>query len=60
MIELSEKLVKFIKNIPSDILSNLWSISQLHDYASVREEREWNEEDEFWRQVGYAQRVGGI
>ena len=58
MIKLSEKLKKWIKTIPQSILSRLWEISQEHDYASIREVREWNEEDEFWTHISYAHRGG--
>lgn len=53
-----EKIKKLVDQIPDNILLDLWIIAQEHDYASIREEREWNEEDEFWRQVGYACREG--
>ena len=56
MIELSRKLKEFIKLIPLDLIYELWDISQEHDYASIREEREWNREDEFWQRISYAHR----
>ena len=57
-IKISEKLRKWVQTIPQSILSELWNIGQEHDYASVRQERRWNQEDEFWRQISYAHREG--
>ncbi len=50
---------EILKHIPSDLIYDLWKIGADHDYASVRQEREWTEEDEFWRQVGYEMRIRG-
>lgn len=54
-----KKWKTIVSQIPNNILTDLWSLSQIHDYASVRQERDWNDEDEFWRQISYAFRERG-
>ena len=54
-----DKIKKLVDKIPDEIILDLWNIGQEHDYASIRGEREWNEEDEFWRQISYAGRERG-
>ena len=55
----SKKIKDIIQKLPLLDIIELWEIGQEHDYASVRQEREWTEEDEFWRQVGYEMRKRG-
>ena len=59
IIQLTQRIRNFIKSIPNSILMDLWIIGQEHDYASIREERDWNIEDEFWQQIGYRLREVG-
>ncbi len=54
-----EKIKEIVKKIPSCDIYDLWKIGQYHDYASVKGERDWNIEDEFWRQIGYEMRERG-
>ena len=55
----SKRVKEILKFIPDNHIYSLWKIGADHDYASVRQEREWTEEDEFWRQVGYEMRIRG-
>lgn len=54
-----EKIKDIIHKIPLHDIIDMWEIGQEHDYASIRGERSWNMEDEFWRQVGYEMRRRG-
>lgn len=54
-----KKIKEIIAKISSDDIIYLWEIGQEHDYASIRQARNWNLEDEFWRQVGYEMRKRG-
>lgn len=53
------KIKDILAKLTDDDIFYLWTLSQEHIYDSVHQAREWNEEDEFWRQVGYEGRLRG-
>ena len=48
---MNDKIRKWIKTIPQEIIDEIWDLSQLHEY---RFEEKYNDEDEFWRCVSNA------
>lgn len=55
----SNKIQAVLVRMPWNDIIYLWEIGQEHEYNSIGGGRDWNIEDEFWRQVGYEMRRRG-